>query len=419
MKKITCVLFATHHNSKNIASIRYISLIKYIDPHKFEFIIVTKAVDNDTTITKNENITVIPIVGGLLGQSNMFMNLKNLVYLMLGFGIKRNIKSNSFFKGCWASNAMASLERYLESQLNSNKNIVAMGSYSPIDALIASSNFSSKYNIPLIQDFRDGFLFESLGRKSKFLNVMRKKLETIACENSSLIMTVSNPLVDDFKLRYPNNKVTLMHNGFDPDDFTGELKLDESDQLVSRVFFTNKKVIGHFGRISASDASRWESLKTFLKTFSTLDCGMKSEYTLLFVGELENREVDLIKATDVDFIISQPVERGKAITYMSKCDYLLLLTGDSKGCATGKIFEYINAKKKIMCFTGVENEATKILKETSTGKGFVNQEIELEASFKEYILNSETLEPKKAELEKYNKINQAQFFESLIKSLII
>ena len=420
VKKTTCILFSTHHNANNIASIRYRSLIKYINSDKYEFIIVTKAIDNETKIITNGNVTVIPVIGTLFGQASVVNNVKTLIYFLFGFDTtsKRGLlNSINSFNNCWTKNAIKSLENHLElSKCRGAK--VAMGSYSPIDALIATSKFAKKHNVNFIQDFRDGFLFESLGRKSRLLDWVRQRLETIACHDSSLIMSVSTPLVDDFKSRYPNKVVKLLHNGFDPDDFSSMNVLDEDDELLNALFSDEKKVIGHFGRISASDASRWDSLQSFLTSVSQLDSHIKSQHRLLFMGELEAREIELIKSLDIEFIISKPVAREEAIGYMSKCHYLLLLTGNSVGCATGKVFEYINTNKKIICFTGIENEATKILQETSTGKSFVNKDEFLVKHFENHLQENQNILPNKSEFEKYNKINQAKFLENIFDSLI-
>lgn len=418
MKKTTCVLFSTHHNANNIASVRYRGLIKYINSDKYEFIVVTKAVDNDTKIITIGNVTVIPVIGTLFGQTSTANNVKNLLYFLFGIDTSsthRRLNALRSFNNCWAKNAIKSLEDYLSPKKCLDVK-VAMGSYSPIDALIASSKFSKKYHTNLIQDFRDGFLFESLGRQSRILHWIRQLLEATACRDSHVIMSVSTPLVDDFKLRYPNKAVKLLHNGFDPDDFSCKNISDENDELLNTLCSDEKKVIGHFGRISASDASRWQSLQSFISSISHLSSDIKSQHRLLFMGELETREIELIQTLDIEFIISKPLAREKAIGYMSKCHYLLLLTGDSAGCATGKVFEYINADKKVICFTGIQNEATKILRETATGQSFVNTDKILAKDFETYLQKSHDIQPNRSEFEKYNKINQAKFLENLFDS---
>lgn len=417
MKKITCLLFATHHNSKNIASIRYKSLIKYMDQNSFKFIIITKAINNDTKIIKKDNVTIIPVIGSMLGQNSIYFNLKIFFYLIFRFVGKCNLVNKILFSDCWANNAVSSAQHAIFTQLNSDNEIVVMGSYSPIDALIAASTLSIKYDFPLIQDFRDGFLFESLGRKSKMLTIIRRMLESRACKKSSLIMSVSNPLVEDFKTRYPNNSVVLMHNGFDPEDFSFNLNYQPNEELIKKALSNGKKIIGHFGRISCSDASRWDTLKSFIKTISALNVKTKANYVLLFVGELENKEKDLINNAEIDSIILNSVERYNAIALMSLCEYLLLLTGDSIGCATGKVFEYINSNKKVICFTGVKNEAEKILTETGAGYTFISDENNIINKFDNCLSEDSSLNINLNELSKYNKLNQSKYFEDLLFSL--
>jgi glycosyltransferase involved in cell wall biosynthesis len=419
VNKITCVLFATHHNSSNIASLRFKILIKYMDVNKYEFIILTRWQDEFQDIEKFENVTVIPVKGELFGQGTRLNNFKNLMYFLLNLNTKKLVTDDGFidFKNCWAINAVQTLEGYLP--INSRENCLVMGTYSPIDALIAASKLSEKYKLPLMQDFRDGFLFESLGRKSLILSWLRKKLESVACKNSQAIFSVSNALVDDFKYRYPKKNVHLLHNGFDPEDFSEKEDYKDSNLLkLLSIFESDKYVIGHFGRISASDATRWNSLSTYLKTISKSDVEIKSTLRLFFMGELNNDEISLIENSGLDYVIAKPADRRVALALMKKCDYLLLLTGDGVGCATGKIFEYINAGAKVICFSGVENEASKILKDTLTGETFINGAENIVKDFCTYIKAYESVVPNYLELNKYNKINQAKDYERIIEHLL-
>lgn len=406
MNKITCILFAVHHSSDNIASLRFKNLIKYVDPNKYEFIVLTKDLGTQVVNIEQENLTIIPIRGELLGQGGIWCDVKNYLYFITGTKLTLN---NS-----WAQNANNALNNYLYQ--NPKNKCVVVGTYSPIDALIGASKCSKINKFPLVQDFRDGLLFESLGRKSTVLRFVKQKLEAIACKDTHIITSVSKALVDDFRSRYRSKAVKLLHNGFDPADFDRNInEVNKSSELHSTLFSDGKLVIGHFGRVSGSDFSSFESLVSFLKTVEKIEGGMKSNIRLLFMGQLTNEENELIRHSNLDFILTGHCDRDTAISIMKNCDYLLLLTGNRVSCATGKIFEYINTRKKIICFTRVLNEATRILSDTKSGQSFLVGERDLAAGLNLFLKNKNVESVNIKELNNYNKVNQAKVFEDILE----
>jgi len=87
----------------------------------------------------------------------------------------------------------------------------------------------------------------------------------------------------------------------------------------------------------------------------------------LFVGELTPIEREIVARLECTHSTVDSVPRPVALNLMMQCQQLLLITGDGVGCATGKLFEYLAAGPEVICFSGVENEASHILSETGAG----------------------------------------------------
>ena len=125
-------------------------------------------------------------------------------------------------------------------------------------------------------------------------------------------------------------------------------------------------LIGHFGRIGASDGSASKSLDYLVDALNESTEASANRH-LMLVGELTEAELASLQRASFSVSVLGPVERTLALQLMKRCDKLLLLTGSRASCATGKLFEYLAAGADIVCVSGVHNAATAILAETGAG----------------------------------------------------
>ena len=170
------------------------------------------------------------------------------------------------------------------------------------------------------------------------------------------IISVGSLLKELFagKLADIRNKIDVIPNGYDEADFK-DLK------PVELKLFT----ITYVGTLSEK-----YPLKGFLDAISELR--KNRDFRLRFVGKYPDNIMEQIKNSGtgekVEFIAYAP--HGEAISYMVNSSLLLLIipeSGDNRLIITGKIYEYIAAKKPILCLGPENGEAANIISKLNNG----------------------------------------------------
>jgi hypothetical protein len=359
MSKVRLIVFAYHHNSSNIASLRYRGLIKYLDKELFEVFVISGYGDPEE---KYENRQYIyPVDGSPIGKSSTKYSIAVTTALVIVNKLPKFLKSKH--GNSWAVKAVKVASKLVNESKEKGQPCLVLGTYSPIDALIAAKCISSKFSIPLIQDFRDGFAFEPLGRTGFFANRARLLIENSVCSSSNIILSATPSINDYFSKKYGKSKAVLLMNGFDPDDQDSldSSYMSQAKEMLSDAIGSGRFLIGHFGRISMSDASRKKSLEDLVEKVNDAPNSVKHTIFFLFMGQLNSDEEEVLKKLDVPYRIFAAQHRKIALAAMSICDSFLLITGSGIGCVSGKIFEYMSFRKKIVHFSQVRNDAFKIL----------------------------------------------------------
>jgi hypothetical protein len=423
MKRINLFVFATHHLSNNVAAQRFKGLLKYLDPAKYRVFVFTRepapalhAGDMSSAL----EVTVIPLSGYCVGSesspaSSLFALaaafIRPLPFLFSRYGSSRR---------AWFVSALAEADRLCRERMAEGERCVAIGTYSPIDALIAAASLASRYGIECLQDFRDGLVFEPLGKPGWFRSTLRKLIERRVLEVSGLITSVSGPLVDDFRRRYPGKTTQVLPNGYDPADFAALANDANSEEqatdILARHVPEGATLIGHFGRIGASDSSASTTLGHFIDAMNESAAALANVH-VMFVGELTLSERALTDRANFSISVLEPVERRLALQLMKRCDKLLLLTGSRASCATGKLFEYLAAGADILCISGVPNAATEILAETGAGQTLLTSDIGGRSPALRRVL-SPGVDRATRDIRAYSKVEQAGMLDSWISQMV-
>jgi glycosyltransferase involved in cell wall biosynthesis len=375
MTKINLFVFAAHHLAGNIAAQRFKSLLKYLDPAKYRIFVFARETPSAMSATvappPGTDITIFPLPGRCVGSESTAT--ASMLALAAAFvrPLPFLLAEGRSHARPWFVHALAEANRLCTRKLAAGERCVVIGTYSPVDALVAAAALSSKHRIGCLQDFRDGLVFEPLGKPGWPRKVMRQLIEARVVAASHLVTSVSGPLVDDFQQRYPRKATAILPNGYDPADFAA---LDDdvvgstrATAVLAREVPSDALLIGHFGRIGASDGSASKSLDYLV---DALNDSLETDANrhLIFVGELTQGEQATLRRASFPVSVLGPVERTLALQLMKRCDKLLLLTGSRASCATGKLFEYLAAGADIVCVSGVSNEATAILARTGAGQ---------------------------------------------------
>ena len=154
------------------------------------------------------------------------------------------------------------------------------------------------------------------------------------------IVVTSSQFKEDFLKLYPylaKDNIHFVPNGFDPEDFSN---------VGIEIF--NKITILHSGHfyIARSSANFLRGLYSLLNKNAVL----RSQIQVIFIGVLDAQGQSLIIELGLEDVVIQKgvVSHSESIRYICSADVLLLVPGPGRGTMTGKIFEYLAAKKPIL-----------------------------------------------------------------------
>jgi len=179
-------------------------------------------------------------------------------------------------------------------------------------------------------------------------------------KSAGKIITVGKSLGEIFSSKLPhlNEKIVIVSNGYDTDDFSG-LKASLPGNFT----------ISYIGTLS--DKYPVAGLLRALKKFDE----NKRDFRLRFTGFVSSGQKESILSalsnSNVEF--NPYADHSKAIKSMADSTVLLLIIPDhqsSKSIITGKLFEYLASGKPVICLGPVDGDAADILEESGHGKTF-------------------------------------------------
>ena len=240
---------------------------------------------------------------------------------------------------------------------------------------------------------------------SPLARMIDRRYEKLILDSADRIITVGKSLKVLFssKIQGISDKIVVITNGYDEDDFAG---------IASKApdIFT----ISYIGTLS--DAY---PINGFLDAIELIRV-KGQEIQLRFVGTVSQKQKALIFSksgnSSVEFI--QFVDHAKAIDYMARSSALLLIIPyhhSNKSIITGKLFEYIASGKPLVCLGPVDGDAADIIKSSGSGCTFEYGEVnEVEEFIRDISANHELL--KQNDINKYSRKALTQQIVNLLES---
>jgi glycosyltransferase involved in cell wall biosynthesis len=156
------------------------------------------------------------------------------------------------------------------------------------------------------------------------------------------------------KHRIEDEKIDVIYNGFDEEDFSGIVPTD-----------TDLFTITYVGTLSES-----YPIDTFLDALQDLLTN-HPEIRIRFVGSVSYQQQQMLaRIPDRNVELIPQVEHHQAITYMVQSDMLLLVIprhSSGKGIVTGKVFEYLASGTPILGIGPPDGDSAHIIRETKRG----------------------------------------------------
>lgn len=283
--------------------------------------------------------------------------------------------------------------KYLSKYIVKNKIDVIISSGPPHSMHLIAQKLKKTINIKWIADFRDPWTtlyYTEDFNLSKFAKRKNEKLEQKVLGNADIVLTVSKHLKKDFLKKSKN--VEVITNGFD------------DEVLVENIQLNAKFSISHIGLLprQSNPVLLWEVLKELLEENNNF----KHDLEIALTGNVSNEVIKTIQKNGLtnNLKLQDYVPHNEAIRLQKQSQVLLLLipnTKNSKGILTGKLFEYLTAKRPILAIGNEQGNLAEILTETNAGTivGFNNKTklksviLDLYAKFKkdELVVNSKNI----------------------------
>ena len=269
------------------------------------------------------------------------------------------IRGNLFIpdpKIFWIRPSVSFLKKYL-----SNNDIdVIISTGPPHSVHLIAKRLKRATNISWIADFRDSWTELYYYSDFKMCNLAKKwnkELENSVLKNANVVLTVSNSLKEE--LIAFSNSVKVITNGYDDEVF-----------VKKNITLDKKNSISHIGLFpkESNPIILWKVLQEI--------CSVNNEFAnnleIKITGSVSKEVLDSIKQYSLLKHTKKNgyVEHNIAIEFQQKAQVLLLLipkTKNAKGIITGKIFEYLQAKRPILAIGPTDGDLADILKETNGG----------------------------------------------------
>jgi len=219
---------------------------------------------------------------------------------------------------------------------------------------------------PWVADFRDPWTeyihwFPPTVVHRKFGEFM----ERIVIEYADKIISVVDYMTRDFIDKYPQidrEKFITIPNGFDTEDYKVAIPKKDSKFTIT---YTGT-FWGYHSYITPHYFLR--ALRELLNEKKWLE----EDIRVVFVGNFSNYYKKRVKDLFLDNIVLWPgfVSHRESIAYILSSDVLLLIVGTGKGSDrifTGKVFEYLGAKRPILGLVVPNGVAARLIRETRSG----------------------------------------------------
>lgn len=253
--------------------------------------------------------------------------------------------------------------KFLINYLKENKIDAIISTGPPHSTHIIALNTIKKNNIPWIADFRDPWTdidFYHKLKLTKWADNKHHRLEKEVLQKASKVVKISWSWGDYFDNTCHTNPA-IITNGYDPADF----------QDTEQINLDNKFSLTHIGSLNEdrNPFALWQALKELGKEIE----GFTSNLEIQFIGQVDASAISSLKEKG---LINNLRELGSmnhknAIEKMLTSQVLLLLLNDTpnvKLVVPGKLYEYIGAKRPVICIGATDGDAAKVIKDTNAGK---------------------------------------------------
>jgi glycosyltransferase involved in cell wall biosynthesis len=243
----------------------------------------------------------------------------------------------------WKKKAIELAEDYIEKE-----NIdVIYSTAPPYTDFLIGVELKQKFRLPLVFDYRDAWVDNPYNfYATPFHKMLNVKMERKALHESDHIITINRRIKELLISRYKflkYNDITILSQGFDPMDFS-----ECEKETLPKV---NKFRITYSGTFIDRRTPMY-----FLQAVEKLlreNPEIRNDFEACFIGHFRKENEKIVKKLKLQDIVNIVgyVDHNECVKYLKTSDVLWLIIGKGKGedmMSTGKLFEYIGARKTIL-----------------------------------------------------------------------
>ncbi|TSA24536.1 MAG: glycosyl transferase family 1 [Bacteroidetes bacterium] len=258
----------------------------------------------------------------------------------------------------WIKPSVKFLLRYL----SANPMDVVISTGPPHSAHLIAQQISLLLQLPWLADFRDPWtnidFYEDL-RLTRAADEKHRKLEREVLQHATAVTVISNTMAEDFKRIFPRD-YTVITNGYDSDDI-----LRAPAPVLDKKFS-----IAHIGTLvsTRNPGSLWSVLQHLLTTRQDLALDLE----IKLIGKIDHTVTEALESHGLLNYVNRIsyLPHDQVVIAQRQAQVLLLIINDTPNARmilTGKFFEYLAAKRPILCIGPLDGDAAVILRDTHSG----------------------------------------------------
>lgn len=249
----------------------------------------------------------------------------------------------------------------------------------PPTSLLVAHRLHKKYGIPWVADLRDLWIDHPYYDQPGWRKVIEERLERRVLSSAAGMVTVSEPLAETLKMKY-GKRAAVVLNGFDPADYPESSEVPFDDGRLNILY------MGMIYPGKRDPSPLFEALERLGPSASRV--------RVRFYGFFLESIRPLVERYNVGHLVevNPPVPYRDSLRMQTEADILLLLLWTDpteRGVYTGKLFEYMGARRPILAVGGVETVAADLIRERRVGV-VVQDPAEIAAQIESWIKQKES-----------------------------
>lgn len=304
------------------------------------------------------------------------------------------------------------------------KPVAIISTACPFSSHLIADKLSKEFDVPWIADYRDLWTGSHLSDHTVLRRFFDEQLEKKTLRSASGVVTVSKPLADTLG-KLLGRYVHVVSNGFDQEDYSNcslsHAPCSKSgDKEIFSIVYTGSL---YSGKLDPSPL--FKAIRLLLKNKKIEGCNLKVRFIGPGVDCLEKNKID----SNIESIISfeDRISPDEIVKVQVNASVLLFLSWpdkSQKGLYSGKLFEYLGARRPILAMTKNPGSVVdQLIMETNSGV-ICSEPEEIANVIKQwydeyYQFGKVAYHGKEEEIMKYDRKNQAKQFAELLDSVFL